>query len=99
MILLVLDGRNRPCSATFDLLRSLATGLSLTPMDSLFVLLHSLPETGRVKVIGIYSSETLANSAMQRTRLLPGFLEEPDGFTIERYEVDKDHWPRGFIRL
>lgn len=68
-------------------------------MDPLFVLLHSLPETGRVKVIGVYSSQALAEAAEQRTRILPGFAEEPHGFTIERYEIDKDHWPRGFVRL
>jgi len=68
-------------------------------MDPLFVLLHSLPETGRVKVIGIYSLRKLAEAALERTRLLPGFCDEPDGFTIEQYEVDKDHWPRGFVRL
>jgi hypothetical protein len=68
-------------------------------MEPLFVLLHSLPETGRVKVVGIYSSRTLAEEAEVRTRLLPGFADEPDGFTIEQYEVDKDHWPRGFVRL
>ena len=68
-------------------------------MDALFVLVHSLPDTGRVKVIGIYSSKELAEAAEKRSRLLPGFAEEPDGFTIERYEVDKDHWPRGFVRL
>jgi hypothetical protein len=68
-------------------------------MDPLFVLLHSLPETGRVKVIGIYSTKALAEAAEERTRILPGFVEEPDGFTIERYEIDKDHWPRGFVRL
>ena len=68
-------------------------------MDPFFVLLHSLPETGKVKVIGIYSSKALAEAAEERTRALPGFAEEPDGFTIERYEIDKDHWPRGFVRL
>jgi hypothetical protein len=68
-------------------------------MDPFFVLLHSLPETGRVKVIGIYSTKALAEAAEERTRILPGFVEEPDGFTIERYEIDKDHWPRGFVRL
>ena len=68
-------------------------------MDTLFVLLHSLPETGRVKVIGIYSSSALAEEAMERTRVLPGFAQEPEGFTIDRYEIDKDHWPRGFVRL
>ena len=63
------------------------------------MLMHSLAETGRVKVVGIYSSRGLAEEAQARTRLLPGFSEEPDGFTIDRYEVDKDHWTRGFVRL
>lgn len=68
-------------------------------MDPLFVLLHSLPETGKVKVIGIYSSRQLAEEAEVRSRELPGFTDEPDGFTIEQYEIDRDHWPRGFVRL
>lgn len=68
-------------------------------MEPLFVLLHSLPETGRVKVVGIYSSRSLAEEAEERTRQLPGFADEADGFSIEQYEVDKDHWPRGFVRL
>jgi hypothetical protein len=68
-------------------------------MGPLYVLLHSLPETGKVKVVGIYSSRPLAEEAEERTRALPGFSEEPDGFTIEQYEVDADHWSRGFVRL
>jgi len=68
-------------------------------MDPLYVLLHSLAETGRVKVVGIYSSRALAEGAADRAKALPGFLEEPDGFTIEQYEIDSDHWPRGFVRL
>ena len=68
-------------------------------VNPLFVLLHSLAETGKVKVIGIYSSRALAEAAQERTRLLPGFAEEPDGFTIQEYEIDNDHWSRGFIRL
>ena len=68
-------------------------------MEPLFVLLHSLPETGKVKVVGIYSSRSLAEEAEERARQLPGFADEPDGFTIEEYTVDTDHWPRGFVRL
>lgn len=68
-------------------------------MEHLFTLLHNPPDTGRVKVIGIYSSETLAEAAMERARSLPGFIEQPDCFTIDPCEVDKDHWPRGFVRL
>jgi hypothetical protein len=52
-----------------------------------------------VKVVGIYSSKALAEGAEEQARALPGFCEEPGGFTIEQYEVDRHHWPRGFIRL
>ena len=68
-------------------------------MDPLFVVLHDPPETGKAKVIGIYSTRDLAEAAVERSRLLPGFVHEPDGFVIHQYEVDKDHWPRGFVRL
>ena len=68
-------------------------------MEPLFVVLHDPPETGRAKVIGIYSSEELALAAIERTKALPGFSDEPHGFAIHRYEIDQDHWPRGFVRL
>jgi hypothetical protein len=68
-------------------------------MDPLHVLLHNPPDTGKVKVIGIYSSAALAEAAIERARILPGFVDQPDCFSIERYQVDNDHWPRGFIRL
>jgi hypothetical protein len=38
-------------------------------MAHAFLLLHNPPETGKVKVIGIYSSEALAEAAMQQTRV------------------------------
>ena len=65
----------------------------------MFVVLHDPPESGRVKVIGIYSSDELARAAIERSRVLPGFAKEPHDFVIHRYEMDKDHWPRGFVRL
>ena len=76
-------------------------GVEVMPdaQKALYVLLHSLAETGRVKVLGIYSSRNLAEAAEGQARVLPGFSEEPLGFTIELYEVDRSHWPRGFIRL
>ena len=69
---------------------------SLAPV---YGLLHSLPETGRVKVVGIFSTRASAEIAEEQARTLPGFLEEPHGFTIEEYEIDKLHWARDFIRL
>lgn len=67
--------------------------------DPLFVVLHDPPESGRVKVLGIYASQELAAAAIERSRALPGFANDPDEFAIHRYELDQDHWPRGFVRL
>jgi hypothetical protein len=36
---------------------------------------------------------------MERSILLPGFAENQDGFEIDRYEIDKDHWKEGFITV
>jgi hypothetical protein len=68
-------------------------------MGSLYLLLHNPPETGRVKVIGVYSSKALAEEALERAQQLPGFADEADGFTISSIDVDHDQWPRGFVRL
>ena len=68
-------------------------------MTALFAVFHDPPETGRIKLIGIYSSQELASAAMHRTKVSPGFVDDPDSFRIDRYEIDKDHWPRGFVRL
>ena len=50
-----------------------------------------------VKMIGVYSTEILAQKAVERFRLLPGFCDAPDGFAMDRYEVDEDNWTSGFF--
>ena len=67
--------------------------------EPLFVVLHNPGETGKVKVIGIYSSEPSAGAAVQRARVLPGFVDQPDSFMVHEYGVDEDHWARGFVRI
>ena len=71
----------------------------MSESEPLFVVLHDPPDSGRVKVIGIYRSQEFASEAIERTRSLPGFVNDPDCFKVERYELDRDHWPRGFVRL
>jgi hypothetical protein len=67
----------------------------------IFLLWHSHPVEGESndKLIGLYSSEQKAKEAMERSILLPGFAENQDGFEIDRYEIDKDHWKEGFITV
>ncbi len=48
------------------------------------------------RVIGIYSSEELAQEAIERAKKLSGFGDYPEGFQITKYILDKDQWIRGF---
>ena len=69
-------------------------------MTVCYILLHYYEDDygcDEVKLIGIYSSTENAEKAIERLRLQPGFRDKPNDFTIERYEVDKDHWTEGFV--
>lgn len=50
-----------------------------------------------VKVIGIYATEQDATEACDRLRHLEGFRDHADGFSIDVYEVGRDHWTAGFV--
>jgi hypothetical protein len=72
----------------------------MTP-DAVFVLQHAYEldnGTDEVKMIGVYTSQQAAESAILRLRKQPGFAAHPDGFHISRYELNKDHWTEGFVR-
>jgi hypothetical protein len=71
-------------------------------MKSVFVVFHEYEMTGgcdSVKLIGIYSSEETGKSAVSRASKQSGFRDFPDGFCIDEYEIDKDHWQEGFVGL
>lgn len=71
--------------------------------------LHVLPSgEEEVKTIGIYASRPEAESAAERMRLQPGFIDLPklinptdddakDGFYIDEYPLNKDHWAKGYV--
>ncbi len=73
--------------------------------------LHVLPHgEDDAKVIGIYSSKEAARAAVDRLKHQPGFRdfprivnadidEQPDGFYIDEYVVDQDHWQEGYETL
>ncbi len=52
--------------------------------------------TEDVKIIGIYKLESDALSAVARLQNVNGFNEHIDGFNIDKYELNKDHWSEGF---
>ena len=73
-----------------------------TQLDAVFVVQHEheLP-TGEedVKFIGVYASHAAAEAACERLRQQPGFSETPEGFSIDRYEIGKDHWTEGYVTI
>jgi hypothetical protein len=69
-------------------------------MASVFVLqhVHSREDGDEdVKFIGVYSSRDNAMAAMTRLSRLPGFVNAADGFSIDEYHVDQDHWVEGYV--
>jgi hypothetical protein len=65
-----------------------------------FVLQHlhkSSDGTEDVKLIGVYSSLAIAESAAARLACQPGFRDAFDGFHIDPYIVDEDHWIEGYV--
>jgi hypothetical protein len=65
-------------------------------MQYVIVLSH-VSHSGDGKLIGVYSSESEANAAVGRVRSQPGFKNEPEGFILDRYELNKDQWAEGFV--
>jgi hypothetical protein len=68
---------------------------------SVFVVQHSyeVPETGgdEVKLIGVYSTRENGEAAVGKLVLQPGFRDRPEGFHVEEYRLDKDHWCEGYL--
>ncbi|TJZ66847.1 DUF7336 domain-containing protein [Chitiniphilus eburneus] len=69
-------------------------------MDSVYILhhVHELPGGEEdVKFIGVYASDAEARLAISRLSEKPGFMDAPDGFDIQKYQVGKDHWVEGYF--
>jgi hypothetical protein len=48
-------------------------------------------------LIGVYRSEADAEAAIDRLKSKAGFLTAPEGFRINRYELNRDHWENGYV--
>ena len=51
------------------------------------------------KLIGVYSTEKLAEEAIERNKTFKGFCDFPKGFYLNEYEIDEDAWSSGFITI
>ncbi|MEO6805234.1 MAG: hypothetical protein ABI209_03710 [Edaphobacter sp.] len=69
-------------------------------MTEVYLLWHSHPTgSGEMneKLIGVYQSESAAETTQKRFEKLPGFRDYREGFEIVPYEVGKDHWEEGYF--
>ena len=69
-------------------------------MPHVFVVQHLYEDSEdqeHVRMIGTYTTEDDARAAVERLRLRPGFCDYTDGFSVDRYELNADHWTEGFI--
>lgn len=60
---------------------------------------HLMDDEEDVKLIGVYATEPLAEEAVERLRVQPGFCDTPEGFSIDRYTLNQDHWTAGYITV
>jgi len=51
------------------------------------------------KLIGIYSTKSAAEEAVERLKTKPGFRDAPEGFTVDLYRLDEDHWTEGYVTV
>lgn len=56
-------------------------------------------ETPNALLLGVYSTEELAQARIGRCTDLPGFRDHPESFEISRYEIDHDEWTEGYVEV
>ncbi len=69
-------------------------------MKFVYVLYHTyvLPDgEEEQKQLGVYSTHQKAEDVIEKYKLLPGFKDSPEGFLIDKTEVDKSEWEEGYI--
>jgi hypothetical protein len=62
---------------------------------NVFFLWHGHEQAGGAensKLIGVYSSRELAEAALRRALPLPQFRDSPNGFILDRQQVNRDLW-------
>ena len=70
-------------------------------LTAVFVVHHEYlryDDRDEIKLIGVYSTEAKAKSAIERLRALPGFSEYPDSFSVDCYPIDAEHWIEGLAQ-
>jgi hypothetical protein len=68
-------------------------------LDTVYLLQHHVALGDRIEklLIGVYGTEAEARAAQLRMRDKPGFIDCPEGFRIEPYVLNKEHWVEGCL--
>lgn len=69
-------------------------------MNTVFAAYHVRakdPDNDDVKLIGIFSSQKLAEAAIDSVKHQEGFRDYLDGFLIDEKTIDKVCWSEGFV--
>lgn len=64
--------------------------------EKVYLVQHVTDDDSPAKIIGIYSSMDQARFAVRRLVSKSGFAEHAEGFHIDPYPINKDHWIDGF---
>ena len=67
--------------------------------ESVFLLWYVQERDGKSAdlLIGVYCTEADAEAAIDRLKSKAGFMAAPEGFRINRYELNRDHWEDGYV--
>jgi hypothetical protein len=70
-------------------------------MKTVFVVTHEYFWCNHdvLKIVGVYATRAEAEDAVSRTRLLPGFCDWPDDFSVDEYELGQDTETAGFATM
>ena len=52
-----------------------------------------------IKLIGVFSSKEKALKVLANHKILPGFKDAPNGFSIDEYTIDRIGWTEGFVTI
>jgi len=68
-------------------------------MSKVYLIQHtySMNENEETKSVGIYENRLVAENALEKLKILPGFRDYPNCFSIDEYIVNQNYWPSGFV--
>ena len=69
-------------------------------MNTVYIVHHSYETTDgcdETKLIGVFSTESAAKSAVEQLKAAPGFRDLPEHFHINAHQLDRVHWESGYV--